>query len=68
MGLTSQHGQVGLATPTYIFLTLLMIFLDNLIQYLAITACSTGFEVWIIQNTGMLYVKEAKEKGSMHSF
>lgn len=58
----------GIGNPNIHFLTPLMIFLDSLIKSLAITACSTGYEVWIIKVLECYTLKRPKEKGSMHSF
>lgn len=60
--ITAWSGGIG--NPDIYFLTLLMIFLDILIQSLAITACSTGFEVWIIKVLECYTLKRPKKKGA----
>lgn len=54
----------GTGNPNIHFLTLLMIFLNILIQSLVITACSRGFEVWLIKVLECYMVKRPKKKGA----
>lgn len=64
--ITAWSGGIG--SPNIHFLTLLMIFLDIIIKSLAITACSAGYEVWIIKVLECYTSTRPKKKGSMHSF